>query len=442
MPFNNTFFPSDLNGTGQWRAIMPIQTCWCLGPQTDITNTVLQNIVIEEHYFKDQNMFMVQRLVNSEQKKYFTAICEYSKIFGFWTVYNIDDAMHYEDIPKFNRGRKAFCSKETQENIKDMLNMADFVLVTTSYLKNYYHKKYDVPLENIIAIPNLLPRWWIGSFFDADKSVENFRRTQKRPRIGVVSSLSHYNIDDLVETDDGKVVFRKKDEEGKFYFENDDGEKVTDLSTCKRVKDEFDILHDLILKTVDEVQWVFFGYMPPKLEEYIKQGKIEYHSGIPITNYPQKLSNLKLTAIVAPLYDNEFNRCKSNIKYLEACAVGVPLYAQNVSCYSKYMPENQLFSSPDDLYEKLMKLKKTSATVYRDIIERQYRWLNSPTTDGDFPLHNWFLEDNLGIWMKLFSMRKKHQVISLDRYLKVMEEKNRKKTIILENPDEDIQILK
>ena len=40
-----------------------------------------------------------------------------------------------------------------------MLNAADFVTVTTDYLKDFYHNEYDVPLENIVSIPNLLPRF-------------------------------------------------------------------------------------------------------------------------------------------------------------------------------------------------------------------------------------------------------------------------------------------
>lgn len=60
-------------------------------------------------------------------------------------------------IPKFNRGRAAFEPPQIQENIRQMLNAADFVTVTTDYIKDFYHKNYGVPLENIIAIPNLLP---------------------------------------------------------------------------------------------------------------------------------------------------------------------------------------------------------------------------------------------------------------------------------------------
>ena len=53
-----------------------------------------------------------------------------------------------------------------------MLNAADFVTVTTDYIKNFYHKHYGVPLDRIIAVPNLLPRYLFGDRYDLDKKIE------------------------------------------------------------------------------------------------------------------------------------------------------------------------------------------------------------------------------------------------------------------------------
>lgn len=79
--------------------------------------------------------------------------------------------MGAEEIPLYNRGHDAFQSKQIQDNIKYMLNVSDLVVVTTDYIKNYYHRKYGVPLERILAVPNLLPRWWYGDRYDKDKKV-------------------------------------------------------------------------------------------------------------------------------------------------------------------------------------------------------------------------------------------------------------------------------
>ena len=47
-----------------------------------------------------------------------------------WLVYEIDDNMSDQCIPKYNRGRKAFEGEHIQSNIKKMLNAADFITVT------------------------------------------------------------------------------------------------------------------------------------------------------------------------------------------------------------------------------------------------------------------------------------------------------------------------
>lgn len=114
-----------------------------------------------------------------------------------WLVYEIDDMMFdgtflgteeekkklvekygnllENSIPLFNRGRGAFEGERVQNNIRTMLNAADFVTVTTDYLKNVYHDFYGVPLENIIAVPNFLPKWWIGDRYRPKDKLEQFK---------------------------------------------------------------------------------------------------------------------------------------------------------------------------------------------------------------------------------------------------------------------------
>ena len=119
----------------------------------------------------------------------------------------------------------------------------------------------------------------------------------------------------------------------------------------------------------------------------------------------------------------EFNRCKSFIKTMECAALGVPLFASDCEPYSRVMPKDQLFSSGDDLKEKLIKLKfgvkgESSATAYRRIVERQWKWLNSPCKEGDFYLKNYWLEDNLqNVWIPLFKLRQKGLTLSLKSFI-------------------------
>ena len=437
--FNNVFMPSDLNGTGCWRGTFAINCIWALGPKTNINNTVLCNIVKDQDFYKSLNMFMVQRLVNKHQEKLFNGlIVPYSNMFSFWTVYNIDDAMHYNDIVHYNRGRCAYADNETQNQITRMLNNSDFVLTTTDYIKNYYNRTYGVPLENIICIPNYLPKWWIGGMYDKEKAVDNFRKNKQRPRIGIISSLSHYNIDKILEDKDNVVVTVKKDENGVEHYINENGIEVK-REDCHIAKDDLDLILTTIKKTVDEFQWIIFGYVPEQLKEYVENRKILIHPGVSILNYPNVLHNLNLNAVVAPVIDCEFNRCKSNIKYLECCATGLPLFASDIVPYQRCVPESRRFKDADDLYNKLMKFKGISAHVFEDIIESQWRWLNSKHNECGIESPNWWLEDNLHPWIKLFSMRPKPSLLSFGQYL-AMKNKHLQQNIMFADEENDVYI--
>ncbi len=103
-----------------------------------------------------------------------------------------------------------------------MLNAADFVTVTTDYLKNFYHNHYGVPLENIVAVPNLLPKWWFGDRYDPERKIKQFSQFKAKPRVGIVSSLSHYNVDKVRVDSSGKATRLKKQPDGTEAWVNED----------------------------------------------------------------------------------------------------------------------------------------------------------------------------------------------------------------------------
>jgi len=143
-----------------------------------------------------------------------------------------------------------------------MLLASDFVTVTTDYLKQFYHDHYGVPLENILAIPNLLPKYLFGDRYDPDKKIEQFKRFKAKPRIGVVSSLSHFNVDNVRITKEGLAVRMQKDENGieKWFDEKKNEVKFEDT---EKITDDFDEISQMVRDTVEDFQWVCFGYCPP-----------------------------------------------------------------------------------------------------------------------------------------------------------------------------------
>ena len=132
-----------------------------------------------------------------------------------------------------------------------MLNTADFVTVTTDYIRNFYHEHYNVPLENIIAVPNLLPRWWFGDRYDKDAKLKQFSKNKKKPRIGIVSSLSHYNVDNVMEDKDGLAARKKKKPDGTDVWVNEAGKEVPE-DLLHKIEDDFDDIAKCVRETVDD----------------------------------------------------------------------------------------------------------------------------------------------------------------------------------------------
>lgn len=66
----------------------------------------------------------------------------------------------------------------------------------------------------------------------------------------------------------------------------------------------------------------------------------------------------------------------------------------------------------------LQKLKFMSVGAYRSVIEQQWKWFHTPCTEGDFAIKNFWLEDNLGIWINLCKIRPKTIVFSMSNVIK------------------------
>jgi len=54
---------------------------------------------------------------------------------------------------------------------------------------------------------------------------------------------------------------------------------------------------------------------------------------VPIEAYPSKLASLDLDLALAPVEQNLFNECKSNLRLLEYGACGFPVVCSDVRCY-------------------------------------------------------------------------------------------------------------
>lgn len=373
-PFCINIFPADTTGCDFYRNFCPRETIeHCVG---NIMFNTCRKFLVDDNFFRGINVNILQRQVNTSQCEYYLKyIIPMSRKYGSWIVYNIDDCIYKDDIPKYNKAWEVYQDEQYMQNVYKMLNASDFVLVTTDELGEYYTKRFGVSKDSIVVIPNYLPRWWIEHCYDLEKSVKNYNKNKSRPRIGLIGAPSHYDVN-------------------KKNIEND----ITQILPY-------------IKKTIKDYKWVIFGSKIPELDEYVSKGDIEFHGGIDILHYPDRVSKLNLQYVVAPLQDNTFNRCKSNIKLTESWAMGIGCAAQDICSYNKYTKD--VFNNEDSL-DFILKRDLRDEDTFSEKISSNFSKMN-----------DWWLESHLDIWLRLYRLRQKPLLYNYDSSKKQQEDKQK-----------------
>jgi glycosyltransferase involved in cell wall biosynthesis len=167
------------------------------------------------------------------------------------------------------------------EIVRDQIRKSNGMIVSTEYLK----KAYSDHNSNIHVIPNAID-------FEIWDSLKRKNSRSKKLRIGWAGGGSHDR--DLLIID--KAI-------------------------------------DKIMKKFTNVEFVFLGGYPEIFGSKPKSKIRLLKSWYPINTYPQALKDLNLDIALAPIRDNEFNRCKSNLRWLEYSALGIPTIASDVEPY-------------------------------------------------------------------------------------------------------------
>jgi glycosyltransferase involved in cell wall biosynthesis len=139
-----------------------------------------------------------------------------------------------------------------------------------------------------------------------------------------------------------------------------------------------------ILRKDPSVKFVirYGGFIP----DYFKHNDQVDYKGVAwsMDEYPQQLYNLDLDIALAPLRDSEFNRCKSNIKWLEWASIGVPVIASNTEAYNSMRPGSDVVLVDNNIKfwtmaisDKIEKVKK-DGYVYskKDLVKQCLRNYN------------------------------------------------------------------
>lgn len=91
----------------------------------------------------------------------------------------------------------------------------------------------------------------------------------------------------------------------------------------------------IIMEKYPNVKLITMGVKFPGIVKRLPAGRVEFYDWEPNTSYPLRCATLAADLAVIPLQDNEFNRCKSPIKWIEQAALEVPCICSNVSPYKE-----------------------------------------------------------------------------------------------------------
>jgi len=190
-------------------------------------------------------------------------------------VQMVDDLLGF--VPEKHPNRR-FQSREGHLRMVEALKKSDSMIVTTEPLKDHYDKY----IKNVKIIPNCLTPKWL--------SIKPVKKSKTRLRVGWIGAGQHQG--------------------------------------------DLEIINEVVKLLSDRVDWIFMGMHTEQVKSYIK----EFHSFVSIKDYPEKMASLDLDIAVAPLEDNWFNQCKSNLRLLEYGAMGWPVVCSDVFPYQSYEP--------------------------------------------------------------------------------------------------------
>ncbi len=407
---SNITILDDTGGTGQYRFLFAANLLWSVIDKNEEI-AVCKRFPRDPNFLATFNTIMIQRWsLNMHRDMFDNAILPACKAGMANLIYNIDDPVGVDDdggIPEFNRSHLHYAIPQVQENIRYFLSAADFLLVTTNELKQYYIDKYNVDPNNFIIIPNMLPRSWAYGYYNEMErmAIFNDRKDKKKIRVGLICSASHFNCEELRWSIDGHdPVNIKPNDDGN--YESYKTHKIYKPEEVEFIPDDIDDIIDVIDKTSNKIEWVSIGYDPmPRFKKLVQEKKIKIFPQVDLIHYMKHLSNMQFDAVIAPIKNTRFNHCKSDIKYMESAAVGALLFAPNCMPYSEHVPEKQLWKSNEDLINKLLALYDMTPEDYGAAINEQYMFLNKPMrVKGGPMLKNLWLDDNIEIWKNVLFM--------------------------------------
>lgn len=311
--------------------------------------------------------------------------------FGYKMVFEIDDLIfktglnvpEKDGIPDYNISSTRINLDELKSILAKVLPLMDLVVVSTDYLKKCFEKVFNI--NNVMTIKNVVPRFMWN--YPRRKHLE---ADLTKPKVIYSGSPTHYI---------NPVPPRAPSPQEPNGFAG---------ITAKR-GDWNTALCEWVIKNVkeDKIDFVCMGALP-FFWECIKD-KIKFIPWVNSQTFPRLFQEQFADFSIASIVDNEFNKCKSALRFTEACATGAvfigTVFANNDdSPYREIHPEckyydNWTVEQIDEMFWKLCKKDK-----YNEVQDWQYNQCNQ----SDFWLES---SSHMNQWLNMLDSKDTSQFI-------------------------------
>ncbi len=274
---------SGLQGCYVPRCLLPLIACGFDGDQTSIhpEHNTPEN---KARAAQDADIVVFHRPEHPKKLE----LMHHLKSMGKKIVFDNDDTYKDLDGMKYseymNEARVTKGIERINKTIDAFIVESDLVTTTTEFLAEEYRKLNP----NVVVLPNCVDPF----YYD-----EPLRNESDIVRIGITGSVAV--------SGDLEILIPILQ-----HYEKDKRVKLVIFSLPPNGDDK-------ILRTLYKEEYKIFDSMD-----------IEWQPFVPPYDYPQKLNELRLDMMIIPRKDSYFNRCKSNIKFLETSLLEIPVIAQ------------------------------------------------------------------------------------------------------------------
>jgi len=284
---------ADYGGCGYYRCIAPNLLLNLYQKAVVVESTAM---VLDPRFYHTVEAVKLQRQATPPQRDFVKFLRELKNQTPLKLIYEVDDVVFREDIPMYNRNRDAFASDEIRNTILEIMSMMDEITVTSEYFRDYLINKTGN--KNVTSLPNYLMKWWFDRYYNLGDLIKKFEKNKKKPIVAIFASGTH-----------------------------------CDVANRANQKDDFEAVVQDIVKARKDFEWHFYGAFPLALKPFIDKGEMKFFPWVQLPDFAETMANSGAQVTFAALQDNNFNRCKSNIKLIEAGAIGMPCVCPDMVTY-------------------------------------------------------------------------------------------------------------